>query len=73
MYKLRVYIIGGRYEGNLDHEEHFNTFEEADKRWKELFDVRNLGLNPTVWKEVSPKESAWIDESGRAWKRLPGY
>lgn len=37
MYKLRIYKLSGADKGNLDHEELFNTKEQMDKRYDELF------------------------------------
>ena len=62
MYKLRIYKRSGCDKGNLDHEEMFNTKEEMNKRYDELFDVESYSLNPTTWKLVNGE-----------WKRLMGY
>ena len=37
MYKLRIYKLSGIDKGNLDHEELFNTKDQMDKRYDELF------------------------------------
>lgn len=37
MHKLRIYKLSGLDKGNLDHEEMFNTKEQMDKRYDELF------------------------------------
>ena len=62
MYKLRIYKLSGVDKGNLDHEEFFDTKEQMDKRYDELFQSELYGLNPTAWKEIDGK-----------WKRLKGY
>lgn len=61
-YKLRVYKLVGIDEGNLDHEEYFDTKEKMDKRYSELFEYELYSLNPTAWEFVDGK-----------WKRLKGY
>lgn len=49
-YKLRFYNKRkGLNQGNLDHEEFFDTKEEAVSRYKEVFDKNSYSLNPTVW------------------------
>ena len=59
-YKLRFYKTKkGIDQGNLDHEEFFDTKEEAVRRYKQVFDRKNYALNPTVW----------VGE-GDDWKRL---
>ena len=40
----------------------FNTKEQMDKRYDELFDRDLYSLNPTAWKKI-----------GDGWKRLEGY
>ena len=62
MYKLRIYKLSGVDKGNLDHEELFDTKNQMDKRYDELFQSELYGLNPTAWKEIDGK-----------WKRLEGY
>ena len=62
MYKLRIYKLSGVNKGNLDHEEMFNTKEQMDKRYNELFKKDLYGLNPTAWEQID-------DE----WKRLEEY
>ena len=62
MYKLRIYKLSGSDKGNLDHEEIFDTKEQIDKRYDELFKRELYSLNPTVWKLVDGE-----------WKRLEGY
>lgn len=62
MYKLRIYKLSGANKGNLDHEEFFDTKEQMDKRYDELFKKDLYSLNPTVWEQVNGK-----------WKRLEGY
>ena len=61
-YKLRVYKISGPDKGSLDHEEFFDSSEEVDKRYNELFDYKLFSLNPTVWE--------W---NGNGYKRIMGY
>ena len=61
-YKLRVYITSGHSKGNLDHEEFFNSIEELDNRYKELFDYNLYSLNPTAW--------IW---NGNDYRRISGY
>ena len=41
MYKLRIYKLSGSDKGNLDHEEIFDTKEQIDKRYDELFNMKN--------------------------------
>lgn len=53
MYKLRFYKKTGYDKGNLDHEEFFNTLEEATERFKEVFIKEDYALNPTVWEQVT--------------------
>lgn len=48
MYKLRIYKMSGW----IDHEEEFNTKEEMNMRYKELFRIELGSLNPTKWKLV---------------------
>ena len=55
MYKLRIYKKSGHDRGNLDHEEMFDTKEEMNKRYDELFDVESYSLNPTAWELVNGK------------------
>lgn len=62
MYKLRIYKLSGVDKGNSDHEEFFDTKEQMDKRYDELFESELYGLNPTAWKLVDGE-----------WKRLEGY
>lgn len=62
MYKLRIYKKSGYDKGNLDHEEMFDTKEEMNKRYDELFDVESYSLNQTAWELVNGK-----------WLRSPGY
>ena len=61
-YKLRIYVTFGPNKGNLDHEEFFNSIEELDKRYNELFDYKLFSLNPTAW--------VW---DGNDYKRIMGY
>ena len=62
MYKLRIYKLSGLDKGNLDHEELFDTKEQMDKRYDELFNRNLYSLNSTAWKQVDGE-----------WKRLEGY
>ena len=73
-YKLRFYHKQkGLNQGNLDHEEFFDTKAEAVNRYKEVFDRNAYSLNPTVWvgdgdnwkrlSEVEINESFSIRES----------
>ena len=62
MYKLRIYKLSGVDKGNLDHEELFDTKEQMDKRYDELFKKDLYGLNPT---EEEKKNGEW--------KRLEEY
>lgn len=61
-YKLRVYKQIGFDKGNLDHEELFASKEKMDMRYKELFNLRALALNPTAWELKNGN-----------WERLFGY
>ena len=58
MYKLRVYSKNG----NLNHEEFFNTKELMDKRYDELFRYELYSLNPTAWENIDNE-----------WCRIAGY
>lgn len=60
MYKLRIYKTLGD-KGNLDHEEMFETKEQMDNRYNELFS-KESNMNPTAWELVDSE-----------WKRLEGY
>mgnify|MGYP007016831187 CR=1 FL=1 len=62
MYKLRIYKLTGIDKGNLDHEEMFDTKDQMDKRYDELFKRELYSLNPTAWKRIDGE-----------WKRLEGY
>lgn len=62
MYKLRIYKLSGANKGNLDHEEFFDTKEQMDKRYEELFKKDLYSLNPTVWEQIDGE-----------WKRLEEY
>ena len=61
-YKLRAYVTSGPDKGNLDHEEFFDSIEELDKRYNELFDYKLFSLNPTAW--------VW---NGNNYRRISGY
>ena len=62
MYKLRIYKLSGVDKGNLNHEELFDTKNQMDKRYDELFKKDLYSLNSTAWKLVDGE-----------WKRLEGY
>ena len=62
MYKLRIYKVSGLDKGNLDHEELFDTKEQMDKRYDELFKRELYSLNPTALEQIDD-----------GWKRLEGY
>lgn len=62
MYKLRIYKLGGADEGKLNREEFFDTKEEMDKRYNELFRRELYSLNPTAWEQIDG-----------TWKRIGGY
>lgn len=62
MYKLRIYKLSGVDKGNLDHEELFDTKNQMDKRYDELFQRDLYGLNQTAWEQIDNE-----------WKRLEGY
>lgn len=62
MFKLRIYKLSGVNKGNLDHEEFFDTKEQMDKRYNELFQRDLYSLNPTAWKHANGE-----------WKRLEEY
>lgn len=61
-YKLIVYKVSEPDKGNVDHEEFFDSIEELDKRYNELFDYNLYSLNPTAWE--------W---DGNDYKRIMGY
>lgn len=61
-YKLRVYVTSGPDKGNLDHEEFFDSIEELDKRYNELFNYELFSLNPTA-----------LEWDGNDYKRIIGY
>lgn len=61
-YKLRVYILTGAEKGNLDHEEYFDSKEELEKRYSELFEYELYSLNPTAWELV---DGEWIRIEGQ--------
>ena len=62
MYKLRIYNLTGADKGNLNHEEIFDTNEQMDKRYNELFKRNLYSLNPTAWEQINGE-----------WKRLESY
>ena len=61
-YKLRFYIASGPNKGNPDHEEFFDSIEELDKTYKELFVHKPYSLRPTAYE--------W---DGNDWIRIMGY
>lgn len=61
-FKLRIYKLTGTDAGNLDHEEFFETKDEMDRRYNELFIRELYALNPTAW-----------EKSDSNWKRLEHY
>lgn len=56
-YKLRHYKRTGSFKGDLDYEEFFETKEQMDNRYNEVFIYEDYSLNPTAWKKV---EGEWI-------------
>lgn len=62
MYKLRIYNLTGADKGNLNHEEIFDTKEQMDKKYNELFKRNLYSLNPTAWEQIDGE-----------WKRLESY
>lgn len=48
-YKLCIYNTSGANKGNLNREEFFQTLEEMQKRFAELFIYNLFSLNPTAW------------------------
>ena len=56
MFKLRVY---DRF-GNLDHEEFFESYPAALRRWARLFEQAAPWLSPTIWEKQG-------DEFVRVW------
>lgn len=61
-YKLRVYHISGNNKGNLKEECFFQTKEQMDKKYNELFRYDLYSLNPTAWE--------WKEQE---WCRMAGY
>lgn len=66
MYKLRIYFTSGHNKGNLKKEEIFNTLQEMDGRYKELFKKELFALNPTAWKN-NGTEWERITNNGTEW------
>lgn len=64
MYKLIIYALKGINKGTQIGEEIFETQEELDKRYDEIFVYENYYyiLKPTAWKK----------ENG-SWVRMEGY
>ena len=48
-FKMRFYKLEGSDKGNLDHEEFFDTKEQAIDRYNQVFKKELFSLNPTVW------------------------
>ena len=48
-FKLRFYKLKGADKGNLDHEEFFDTKNQAVDRYREVFKKELYSYNPTVW------------------------
>lgn len=61
LYQLVFYKKSGKDKGARDHKEFFATKEEADARYKEVFE-KNSEFNPTVWIKTKFE-----------YKRLSGY
>lgn len=62
MLKLRFYHKTGVNKGNLHHEEFFQTLEELQSRYNDVFVYNDYSLNPTAWKHTS-----------NGWERITGY
>ena len=62
MYKLKFYNKTGVNKGNLNHEEFFQTLEELQSRYHDVFVYNDYSLNPTAWKHTS-----------NGWERIAGY
>lgn len=58
-YKIRFYKLSGNDKGNLDHEEFFDSKEDAVRAYRKVFKKELYSLNPTVWQNVDGE-----------WKRL---
>ena len=63
-YKMRIYHTKGPNKGQLDREELFNTLEDANNRYRELFNYNSFGLNPTIWR---------FDDDTQEYIRVKGY
>lgn len=61
-YKIRIYRLHGSQKGNLEHEEFFQTKDEAISRYKELTGGTGSPQNPTLWKR-----------NRSCWTRVEGY
>ena len=62
MYKLRFYKLTGAEKGNLEHEEFFNTLEEMQNKYNEVFKYELKAYNPTAWyfnREENQKNNNW--------------
>ena len=62
MYKLKFYHKKGVNKGNVDHEEFFQTLEELQSRYNDVFIYNDFALNPTAWKQTL-----------NGWERIAGY
>lgn len=63
-YKLRIYYKSGINKGNLEKEEFFDTIGKAQKRYNELFNYNDFGLNPTLWE---------LNKETSEYNRILGY
>lgn len=57
-YKLRIYYKSGAQKGNLKREEFFDSLDAMNKRYRELFKLKEYALNPTAWEKVNNGE--WL-------------
>ena len=57
MFKMRFYKKTGYDKGNLDHEEFFDTREQAEERYHEVYVEKDFALNPTVWED---RDGEWF-------------
>ena len=62
MIKLKFYHKTGVNKGNTDHEEFFQTLEELQSRYNDVFVYNDFSLNPTAW-----------EQTVNGWKRIEGY
>ena len=56
MFKLRVY----GNDGNLHHEEFFESYQAALMRWAALADRSEPWLIPTIWERKPDGGFAWV-------------